>query len=122
VIQTTRWSPDTCSCVIEYQWDDSVDSTLRVHTASKTIAQCPQHAGQNLATHFGSLIEENPRKNKIIDKILTQFPALTADDITWSFDSNRLLTVTIAKLTTVQKAALQTAANNLVGAGKVLVL
>jgi hypothetical protein len=122
MIRSTRWSPDTCACVIEFQWDDSLSEATRTHSAGTTINQCSLHAGLSVAAHFTALTDENPRKNKILDRIITAFPPLTVDDISWAFDTNRVLNVTIGKLTSAQKATLQTAANNQFGAGKVLVL
>lgn len=29
--RTTRWEPDTCDCVVEYDWDDAVSQDTRVH-------------------------------------------------------------------------------------------
>lgn len=37
-IQTTRWSPDTCNCVILYQWDDALPDDQRVHIPVPSIA------------------------------------------------------------------------------------
>lgn len=121
-IQTTRWSPDTCACVHEYQWDDSVPADQRVHTAGNVINQCVFHTGLSAAAHFAKLQDENPRKNNIVGTILAQVASLTLDDITWSFDGNRVLDISCPKLTTPQKNTLQTAANTRFGTGKVLFL
>jgi hypothetical protein len=32
MIQTTTWRPDTCGCIISYQWDDAVPQATRTHT------------------------------------------------------------------------------------------
>jgi len=32
MLQTTTWSPNTCGCVIIYQWDDSIPEASRTHT------------------------------------------------------------------------------------------
>jgi hypothetical protein len=32
MIQTTTWRPDTCKCVITYQWDDTISENARTHT------------------------------------------------------------------------------------------
>jgi hypothetical protein len=63
-IQTTRWSPDTCGCVIEYSWDSDVAPEARVHTFKKTVEVCPAHAAhKDLNTHYSTVLEENRRKN-----------------------------------------------------------
>jgi hypothetical protein len=30
-LQVTTWSPNTCGCVISYQWDDTVPQASRTH-------------------------------------------------------------------------------------------
>lgn len=30
-LRTTRWKPDTCGCVIVYEWDDALDENARTH-------------------------------------------------------------------------------------------
>jgi hypothetical protein len=122
MIQTTRWSPDTCSCVIEYQWDDSVPADTRTHTPATIDKQCARHSGMWLAAHFNTLTDENPRKNKIIDAILAQLPSLVLDDITWAYDAGNVLNISSPKFTAAQKVTLQTLANTKFGAGKVLFL
>ena len=44
--RTTRWSPDTCDCIVEFTWDDSVREDQRTHTLSNVINKCPAHTGQ----------------------------------------------------------------------------
>ncbi len=47
MIRTTRWSPATCACVIEYTWDDAVSEDKRTHTVSNVLNRCaeahPEH-------------------------------------------------------------------------------
>ncbi len=133
-IQTTRWSPDTCGCVIDYQWDDAVAPASRVHTSSQIVTKCAFHAAA--ATHsalWSLLMEENPRKNRALARLAAQFPILTQTDadgnvslkpdaVTWSMDHARLLTVSIPLLTSAQKAAVQSWVNTNLGAGRVLVV
>lgn len=38
----TTWSPDTCNCVIEYEWDDTEDQNTRKHKFVKV-----DHCGDN---------------------------------------------------------------------------
>jgi hypothetical protein len=41
MLQTTTWHPDTCGCVISYQWDDAVPAEQRKHTfASVDSSKC----------------------------------------------------------------------------------
>jgi hypothetical protein len=142
VINTTRWSPDTCSCVIDYDWDSTATEDNRVHTLNQFVNVCPLH--QQLATNqdrYSCIFEENPRKNTAQQLILDSGPAQISDiingvkvlkanlsfQLTWSgTPPNRLLTVAINDsngnvLTTQQKGAIQTFLNNRFGVGKVVI-
>ena len=69
--KTTKYSPDTCDCVIEYTWDDSVPADIRTHTLSTYINKCSAHSG--LATdqdRWNSIFEENPRKGQALQLVL----------------------------------------------------
>ena len=43
-LNTTRWSPDSCGCVLEYAWDTATSEDDRVHTHVNTVAVCVSHA------------------------------------------------------------------------------
>ena len=104
-IQITRWSPDTCRCVIDYQWDDSVPQEKREHTVSSIVSKCSFHDQlPDDNTHYGTVIDENQNKNIVLSKIQDNVPAATETDtkgnvslkegvILWSFDSNRNLVI-----------------------------
>src|SRR5215212_113781 len=138
VINTTQWQPDTCDCILEYSWDDSVPADQRVHTPTNSI-KCPFHTNQ--ATHsavYNTVVNENQRKNIGFQTALDNGPTslfdLQADgsrtlknNITYSWTwsgtaPNRLLTVTFTgiTLTNAQKNAIQTKLNTIFGAGKVI--
>lgn len=38
------WSPDTCSCILHFSWDDSVPPEERVHTFFAAERVCADHA------------------------------------------------------------------------------
>ncbi len=139
-INTTRYTPDTCQCVIEYTWDSTVPESSRTHTLSNFVNVCSQH--QSLPTHqdrWNTILEENPRKNQALRHILDNSPTTALYDIVngirelkpdlifdFSFSGtppNRVLTVgfTGLTLTTNQKNNIQTFLNNRFGAGKVLI-
>lgn len=125
----TRWSPDTCDCIVEY--DDSIALT-------NVISTCPFHSGLGGTdiTVFNTLMDENPRKNKAYQAILDNGPTtiydLQADgsrtikngiNISWTWSGtapNRVLTLTLtgATLTTAQKNAVNSKLSTLFGAGK----
>ena len=138
-IKTTRYSPDTCGCVIEYSWDDTLSETNRVHTLSNYVTKCSAHS--ILATdqdRWNAVFEENPRKNNALKGCLDNGPAALFDTIdgtrqlkgnityNWSWSGtapNRVLTISFTgiTLTTQQRNTLQTALNTLFGVGKVVI-
>ena len=140
-IHTTQWSPDTCDCIIQYDWDADLPADQRVHTASKSIRKCSFHSAvADLTPHFNVLMDENPRKNQTLQAALENLTSQlgTTDPSTgalvlkngitfnWSFSgsgSTRVLTVSFSgvTLTTNQKNTLQTFLNNKFGTGKVIV-
>ncbi len=142
-IRTTRWSPDTCGCVVEYSWDDTVAADQRAHTTTR-VAPCAahpnaqQHVGADpfsAATVWGD--ENIGRKSRLEARLLAAFPALGysfVDPVTgltviglkpgsyaWFFDAQRVLNVSLPSLSAAQKQAAQTWCDNNIGAGKVLV-
>lgn len=83
---TTTWSPDTCGCVIEYDWDTDTSEDERVHTVSKIVKECPLHKGLDIKTHYVTVLEENTRKNLAVGEIRETHPNAEVD---WSFDKAR---------------------------------
>ena len=142
-IKTTRWTPDHCSCTIDYTWDDSVDPSVRVHTFSASQNACPDHS--DLAgdpNHFAVVLAENQRKNTLYGKLLANFPILAQNiqnndgsttltfkngiTLNFSFSGkqpNRILNISFSGITLSanQKTALQTLADNNFGAGKTVI-
>ena len=100
-IQTTRWSPDTCDCIIEYQWDDTLTPDVRTHTLANYIRKCSFHGNQaNDTIRWNTLNEENPRKNNayqlIVDNAPLQFVDLAPDGITKTLKKGLSLNFTVA--------------------------
>lgn len=125
----TRWSPDTCECVIEYNNDLSL---------SRVVNACAAHQGGTESTVFNTVLEENPRKNRSLKEILDNAPASVFDvdadsgtrvfkkgisvDFGWSGvapDRHLTLTVKGITLTANQITALQTKLDTRFGTGKV---
>lgn len=121
----TTWHPDTCDCVISYEWDDQDPEATRVHTAvdSKVCEVHKQHEG-NHVNAMAAVMDENTRKNLILASILETFPHVrdnVEQDPTkppaykfkaghqpeWHFDENRKLVVTPPTLDDTQKATLK---------------
>jgi len=59
MIRTTRWYPDTCDCIVEYQWDDDVPEAEREHRISRMVAQCAEHPGDDLMAVFAAIVATN---------------------------------------------------------------
>jgi hypothetical protein len=138
-IQTTEWRPDTCGCVLYYQWDDTAPQDTRVHAPVDSI-KCTFHANQ--ATHsaaFNSVIDENTRKNQGLQTALDNGPTslfdVQADGVSrtlkngitysWTFSGtapNRVITVTFTGIsfTTNQRNAIQNRLDTKFGVGKVV--
>jgi len=88
----TTWSPDTCDCVINYEWDDTTPEDTRTHTVSSVVKKCSFHEGLNLSANYDAILEENTRKNLAIKKVKEIHPTA---DVKFSLDSNRDVTLSV---------------------------
>lgn len=89
----TIWSPDTCGCVIHYEWDTEVPAQQRVHTAVAGGHVCGDHA-QHAADHHARhavVAEENQRKNRALAKLIEL--GHNHLDLSWHFDADRTLRI-----------------------------
>ena len=134
MIKTTRWKPDTCDCVIEYEWDTEVAQEQRVHTL-KTIKSCQPHYHLPSDQAYQQVIKENQLKNKIHSTILHNMPEVVDTqtdsqgnallklkagiEYQWSFDANRNIQVSLKGGTASQKSALSALLNSNFQAGLV---
>lgn len=125
-LQTTRWSPDTCGCVLEYTWDDAVPEVLRVHTPARVVTVCSVHqALAGLSNRFGAVSQENTRKNQAHELLQTLLTKLDPSEFTFDVTGpagSRVVTITIIgkNLTAQQKANLQTQIDTRFTPGKVV--
>ena len=127
----TRWQPDTCECIIDYN-DDGTLSTI--------VKACDAHQGDNEDKIFQNVKEENPRKNKSLKEILDNAPPGlfevdpesgarvfkkgTNVDFSWEgVKPNRTLKLSVkgTSLTPTQINAVQAKLNNKFGNGKVTI-
>jgi hypothetical protein len=74
-LRTTRWSPDTCACVIEFTWDDAQSEDARTHAFDKAVIVCPQHAGIPDTDVYEAIVQENQAKNRALGYLLANAPA-----------------------------------------------
>ena len=79
-IKVTRWSPDTCKCVIDYSWDDTDLQESRIHKLSNIISICPEHIGLGDISNYNACVKENTGKNIALGLIKDIAP-----DAVWSF-------------------------------------
>jgi hypothetical protein len=118
--RTTRWSPDTCECVIEFDWDDTVNENDRVHTVCNIVKICDAHKKYegDMEAHYNSILSENVKKNMTYAKILHDMPEICIEKMQngniirelkpdkgfiWSFDSDRKLQIKLIGLTDEEK-------------------
>lgn len=114
----TRWKPDTCPCVIDYEWDAQVPASRRVHTWFETIRACPAHTEVGPA-HYAAVLADNKRKNTCqgIAKEVTfrdDFP-----EIIWTWTAERRLDVRFPDLNDADRILVQDAVNLRFGPDKV---
>jgi len=139
-LKTTRWYPDTCECILEYQWDDSVDESNRTHTVSNIVSKCPVHQGIAETDQVYDTVynKENRRKNQVLQFSLENGPNTLYDvtanggrilksniTFTWSWNGtapNRVLTINFngISLTNAQKNTIRNVLNNQFGIGNVI--
>ncbi len=77
MIRRTTWRPDTCGCVIEFEWDDSQPEDSRQTTPVRGISVCSLHQDLNTQEQYNALIEDNSRKNKVEQMLAELLPELT---------------------------------------------
>jgi hypothetical protein len=68
---TTRWRPDTCACVLEFEWDDEDSEEIRAHNAIK-VERCGAHPheGEPNQNVFETVHRENQHKNTVLQHLL----------------------------------------------------
>lgn len=113
-----RYTPDTCRCRI-YECVDRRDQTATIHQHPRHTSRCQHHQhddAQHSAAH-----ENAQRKARIIER-LERALAVSAADIAWEFDDQRVLTVTVTGATPSMVVAAQTWANTNLGVGRVAVM
>jgi len=102
--KVTRWYPDTCDCVIEYEWDDSESEEVRTHTLKRVVAKCHAHKAVDHNSLFDVVLEENRRKNHVFAIAQSVREDLTPDKYRFRFDDKRNLIVNFLGVTPPEKA------------------
>ncbi len=128
--QTTRWSPDTCSCVFEYTWDDAVLIENRVHKFFAAIVECPEHAPLTGEALFDAVLPENQLKNQVLGKLKDDLALthLNADgsykdgfEPSYTYATDRTLEVTVPQITALEKQVIETAYKTDLGTTKIII-
>jgi len=104
---------------MEFSFDETLPQDQRVHTPLAVIP-CVAHAGipSVAATHV-AVIAENKLKNDSIGAIKKDDPTILEDDIKFSFDASRKLTLTLPTKYKTNLNKWKTLLDSTVGAGKV---
>lgn len=92
-VKTTRWSPDTCGCVVDYSWDSETVLIDRIHTYSDMIKTCPVHISLSGPDAYVACESENQRKNYALARAQEIDSRIEAEHYEWSFDDQRVLEV-----------------------------
>jgi hypothetical protein len=106
----TRWTPDTCECEIDLEWDDAAPADQRQHVAVRSKG-CRAHAGAGgHAARAAVVTEENQRKNRAVAAILERRTDLVAADVIATYGPDRELRLsTRVALSSAEKAAIRSA-------------
>jgi len=117
--QITRWSPDTCGCVIEYEWDGTLPESDRIHTV-KRITRCEHHQRGSDEDVFTRVLDENRRKNRVLEILQSVKPDIDLDNYNWSFDKDRVLKAGIIgiALTEAERGQIKNQCGKLFNTGK----
>lgn len=145
-IRSTRWSPDTCGCTLEYTWDDTEPEITRVNAISIINRSCEFHRNllPNMPVTYTCILDENQKKNKSFQIALDNATQQLTDTFTnedgstyivlkngiafnYSFSGiapNRILTIQFigASLTQNQKNNIQSKLNQVFGTGNVIII
>ena len=81
----TRWSPDTCGCQLEYEWDDNDPPERRSHNLFDFVHRCPAHSASLIADDsegYNAVKDENTRKNIAYSEAVNNAPAELVDVVT----------------------------------------
>lgn len=105
-VHETTWSPDTCACQVVYETDDAAPDKPPV--VKQIIKGEEAFKGDDSSTMFAKILEENQRKNKVLNEAMKKDPGMKPEDFKYYYDSNRKLIVT-AGVKKLDEAAMETA-------------
>lgn len=103
MMQVNQWQPDTCDCIINYQWDDTLSDADRVHTVKEVIRRCKFHQTLDDVTHYDTVLEENTRKNRAIGAIKE---AHADADVAFEFTDKREVILNVKNVSFIDSEAI----------------
>ena len=71
---TNRWKPDTCGCVIEYEFDADLPDDQRIISSKNIEKGCIAHPIEEKVAHYAKVLGENRGKNRAMKKLLDSLP------------------------------------------------
>lgn len=120
-VKRTRWHPDTCGCVIDYEWDGDLAEDARVHTVVSHLP-CPAHA----EAEHEVVTEENQQKNQAVAAVLSAAPDLSPEAVAFAYDAKRHLRLRVqtgrSTLTRAVGRSLQAIVDARIGKGRATVI
>lgn len=122
-----HFSPDTCSCEIVYEYDDSLPQDRVVLAFHSLIHKGDEHAAIVDASILQAVFEENRRKERALEICRTQGlrtepseDGTLAAQVAWSYTAGRTLALR-AQASTSRRTSIRTACDAALGIGKVTV-
>ena len=121
-IRIQNYAPDTCTCVVQESWDDSLPSDQVVYELVSVLHRGDEHAAIVDGSLHAVLYEENRRKNKAWGKAI-ELSNKVGDRVAWSFNAARTLLVSFPQdnVPASVKTQIQAWCDSNLGIGKVLV-
>lgn len=116
-IKVNTWGPDTCTCRVQYQWDDALPQDQQVHTLVAVLHRGEEHAAVLDNSIYAMLREESTRKSKAL--AVCEQHGIDPDTVRWVFSEGRTLVLTIPALTPALKQTLNYDITAAVGIGLV---
>jgi hypothetical protein len=71
-----KWSPDTCGCVVEFEFDDALPEDKRTHALHTVHQKCKAHESLPDEKVWAVLHVENIRKNHAVGAAIDHLTSL----------------------------------------------
>ena len=124
-IQINEWRPDTCTCIIEFQFEDALPQEQRIHTVHRIVTRGKEHETVLTAeVLYQATLDENRRKNGTLEILTTEDSSLEGSKIQWSFTAGRTLEIRFVdvQISNKTKTDVQELCDTEFGLGKVVII